>query len=190
MKNKFSLVSALLSLGLILGACGSNDTTTNNDEPDTEEKTQDSNNSGNDSKKEENAAISDDTVETDDYKIVIKEIEQLKGNYDTSILAIEIEYTNKTGESQNPWFDVAGAIKATQETDSTIELLDGANGLYPEDYKTELVKMGDSDVKGNDTTVNAVVGFEIKFPGKPVSLIDFNGSDTPETFERIVETTE
>ncbi|MBM7600357.1 hypothetical protein JOC34_002748 [Virgibacillus halotolerans] len=84
---------------------------------------------------------------------------------------------------------MALASRANQETDTTIELLDGANGQYPDDYKADLVEMGDTNVKSG-ATVDAVVGFQIKYAGEPVQLIDSNGSDNPETFERIVETSD
>ncbi|MBM7598021.1 hypothetical protein JOC34_000378 [Virgibacillus halotolerans] len=176
----------LLSFAFILGACGntSNEEGTAEENVSQKEIAEVSSEESTDVK--ESVEISDDTVEDDDYKIVVKDVEQIDGNYDTQVLALEVEFTNKSEDSISPW--MSSLIKANQETDTTVELLDGANGLFPDDYKPKLVEMGDSDVKGGGTTVDAVIGYEIEYPGEPVQLIDFNGSDTPETFEKVVET--
>ena len=104
----------------------------------------------------------------------------------TQILAIELSFTNNTDEPVSPWMSLG--IQAEQETDTTVEMLTGANGLFPEDYKPDLVKMGDTDVKPG-ATVDAVIGYEILYPGKPVRLTNFSFTDEI-LFERIVETTE
>src|SRR5699024_2498591 len=177
-----------------LGACGANDEGVSGDSPEVEaeESEEVANDTPEDSEEgeaEEKAEkISDDTVENDDYKFVIKDIEQIDGKYDSQVLALEVEYTNKSDESRSPWMAIVGMLKANQETDTTIESLTGANAHFPDEYKPELVEMGDSDVKGGETTVDAVIGFEIEFPGEPVHLIDFNITDKPEAFERVVET--
>lgn len=187
------LIAVIVVFTMLLGACGaSGDEKTSGSDPESSKSEEASNDSAEDSEEESEEEseekLSDDTVENDDYKIVIKDIEQIDGKYDSDALALEIEFTNKTDESTSPWMAIVGMIKANQETDKTIEMLNGANGLFPDDYKTELVEMGDSDVKGDGTTVDAVIGFEIEFPGDPVHLIDFNMTDKPETFERVVET--
>ena len=164
----------IVGLGLILfssitlGACGNNDsnsdvpkkTTTNTSTMVTLE----SSNSMDSSTEEK--STSDTTFEDDSSKIVIKNTEELSSQYDPNkkILAI--------------------SIKPIQETDKTEELLNGANGLFPQDYKPDLVKMGDTDVKP-DATVDAVVGVEIIYPGSPIIMKDFmdNGS-----FEKTIPT--
>ena len=133
-----------------------------------------------------NSPTSDTTFEDDSSKIVIKNTEELSSQYDPNkkILAIEIQYTNKSDKAQSPWMAFATSIKPIQETDKTEELLNGANGLFPQDYKPDLVKMGDTDVKP-DATVDAVVGVEIIYPGSPIIMKDFmdNGS-----FEKTIPT--
>jgi hypothetical protein len=171
----------ILLLGvLLLAACGEegNEATTPEEEPEQEETNE----------FEETTELSDTTLETDNYTFVIKEVEQLEGKFDdTQILAVEIEFTNNSDESISPWMASAGEIKAQQETEDTVESLDGANGLYPDDYKTELVEMGDTDVKSG-STVDAVIGYEILYPGEQVKLMDFTLSDEPEKFERNIDT--
>src|SRR5699024_7584879 len=185
------LVAIIAGVTVFLGACGASDEGVSGDSPEVEAEESDevAADTPEDSEESEEAdELSDDTVENDDYKFVIKDIEQIDGKYDSQVLALEVEYTNKSDESSSPWMAIVGMIKANQETDTTIEMLTGANAHFPDDYKTELVEMGDSDVKGGETTVDAVIGFEIEFPGEPVHLIDFNITDKPEAFERVVET--
>lgn len=191
-----TLIAVIAGVTVFLGACGaSNDEGVSGDSPEVEAEESDEvaeevANDTPEEAEEETEELSNDTVENDDYKIVIKDIEQIDGKYDSQVLALEVEYTNKSDESKSPWMAIVGMIKANQETETTIESLTGANAHFPDDYKPELVEMGDSDVKGGDTTVDAVIGFEIEYPGEPVYLIDFNMSDKPDTFERVVETEE
>ncbi|MCU2163862.1 DUF5067 domain-containing protein [Enterococcus faecium] len=184
----------IVGLGLILfssitlGACGNNDS--NSDVPKkttfntSTMVTLESSNSMDSSTEEK--STSDTTFEDDSSKIVIKNTEELSSQYDPNkkILAIEIQYTNKSDKAQSPWMAFATSIKPIQETDKTEELLNGANGLFPQDYKPDLVKMGDTDVKP-DATVDAVVGVEIIYPGSPIIMKDFmdNGS-----FEKTIPT--
>lgn len=112
------------------------------------------------------------TYENDRAKIVIKDYDFLTGIYnDAPIIALTIEFTNKDNEPIDPWF--GAPIKAEQETDITVELLDGANGLYPEDFKPDLVKMGSTKIKPG-ATVDAVIGFELKIPDSPIYIRDWN----------------
>lgn len=180
-KILFLLTVTLLTLGL--AACGSGKSSNS-----TEDKSAESKNESKEQNESPKQELSDTTMETDEYKFVIKNVDQLKSPLnDSQILALEIEFTNKSDEATDPWMALATNIRANQETDTTVEMLDGANGLYPEDYKTNLVEMGDTDVKSG-ATVDAIVGFEIKYPGEPVHLVDFDSPDKPEKFERIVET--
>lgn len=171
-------MAVLLSMFLV--ACGE-------DEKEKEPSPADENESSeveNDSE-EENNEISDTHLDNGDYVYEIKEVEQITSQYDdTQILAVELTFTNNTGDPTSPW--MSQGIKAEQETDATVELLNGANGLFPDDYKTELVEMGDTDIKPG-ATVDAVIGFEILYPGEPVNLLDFSFDDTV-SFERVVET--
>ncbi|WP_193751997.1 DUF5067 domain-containing protein [Oceanobacillus picturae] len=140
----------------------------------------------NDEEETEEAKVSDTSLDTGDYVYEIKETEQLDGKFDddTQILAIELTFTNNSDEPTSPW--MALGIKAEQETDVTVETLNGGNGQFPDDYKTELVEMGDKNIKPG-ATVDAVIGFEIMYPGEPVKLTEFSFDDTSD-FERIVET--
>lgn len=115
------------------------------------------------------------TYEDDSCKVVIKEYEFLKSQYDDNvdIVALTIEFTNKNNEAIDPWFGCN--LKGEQETDKTIELLDGANGLFPEDYKPDLVRASDVKVKPG-ATVEAVIGFELKIKDSPVYIRDWDGN--------------
>lgn len=132
--------------------------------------------------------LSDDAVEDDDYKIEIKDVEQIDGEPEADVLALEIEFTNKSESPVSPWSGAVGLLHAQQETDETVETLRGANAHFPGDYKPELVGMGGTKVKGGGTTVDAVIGYQIEYSDEDVHLMDFNANYEPETFERVVET--
>lgn len=84
------------------------------------------------------------------------------------ILALHLKFTNNSDEAVTIWF--TNPFKAEQETDSTIELLNGANGQFPEDYFPELVKNGDDvDIKPG-ATVDAVIGYDMLDPDSPVYI--------------------
>lgn len=116
------------------------------------------------------------TIETESSKIIIKKSEKIDNALEKGkkILALHIEFTNKGKEPVSPWMDQS--FKAEQETDSTVEVLTGANGLFPEDYEPKLVKMGDTDIKPGKT-VEAVIGFDLIDPDKPVYIRPFVGDD-------------
>lgn len=120
--------------------------------------------------------------ETKDASFVMKNFEFLDGKYGKKILAITMDYVNKTDQPQNPWLNFATAIKGEQETDATVDLLNGANGLFPDDYKPEAVKMGETQVKPN-TPVEVVVGFQLNDPSANVYLRSMFGND----FEKLIE---
>src|SRR5690625_4982284 len=121
-----------------------------------------------------------------DYVYEIITIEEiLSKDEDAQIITVELRLTNNTDEPIDPW--MAMGLSAEQETEATVEGLDGANGLFPDDYKGELVEMGDTDVKPG-ATVDAVIGFEILYPGESVKLYNFSYTDEV-LFEKTVDTT-
>lgn len=180
----------LIGITLFLAACGGDSEEANeaNDpEESTQEETNDSEQETEDEDAEETSAdVSDTSFDNGDYVYEIKEIEQMESGFGdgAQILAIELSFTNNTDEPTSPW--MALGIQAEQETETTVEQLNGANGMYPDDYKTDLVEMGDTDVKPG-ATVDAVIGFEILYPGEPVKLTNFSFTDEV-LFEKIVET--
>lgn len=112
------------------------------------------------------------------------EVEQMDSAItDDQIIAITMNYTNTTDESQDPWF--AFDLTGTQETENTIEILEGANGLFPDDYNPEAVEMGGSYIKPG-STVEAVIGYTLHTLGEPVH---FKPLFTDGDFHAIVETT-
>lgn len=136
--------------------------------------------------KEENKKLSDSVVESNSSKIVIKNIEQVESKFGGNpVLALEITFTNKSSRPTTPWIASATTLKAIQETEATVETLNG--GRLPDSYKPDLVKMGDTNVKSG-AIVDAVISFEIVDPGNPVRLINFSIDNEPTTFERVVET--
>lgn len=122
-------------------------------------------------------------IETDDYVIVVNGTEVIEGQYDDfgDILALDITFTNKSDQPTSPW--MALVFKAEQETETTVELLNGANGLFKEDYNPEKVKMGDTSIKPG-ATVDAIFGYELLYPGEPVYIRSFTGDD----YEFMIET--
>lgn len=170
MNKNFKNVLAIGSIALLLTACGGKTNEVKN-EPAKENKTNavESVESKQESSKESNI------FEDESAKVVIKDYEFLKSQYDKNadIVALTIEFTNKTDEAVDPWFGTP--LKGEQETDKTIELLDGANGLFPEDYKPNLVAASDVQVKPG-TTVEAVIGYELKIKDSPVYVRDWDGN--------------
>ncbi|WP_040978323.1 DUF5067 domain-containing protein [Oceanobacillus jeddahense] len=196
------LLFLLVGMVLFLAACGddssnsdtSADTSTDKTEEasaeETEQEDSDTGEEANDEEEEQTDEVSDSYLDTGDYIYEIKEIEQMEGQFGdgTQIIAIELTFTNNSDEATSPWF--SQGIGAEQETDTTVETLMGANGQFPEDYKPELVEMGDTDVKPG-ATVDAVIGYTLEYPGEPVRLYEFMLFDEEDiSFERIVETTE
>lgn len=173
------LLFLLIGMMLFLTACGSGDNEI--------EAISDTGGGEAASREAENTTLSDTTVETDEYKIVIKDSEIIQADYkDSEYLTLDIEFTNKRSEPTTPWYGFARTINAYQETDTTIEELEELLApMYPEDYKAELIDTASSEIK-EGSTVDAVVGYELIYPKQHVRLID--GDDEPETFEKIVET--
>lgn len=178
--KRILLLMGTLVISLVLAACGG-------DSPEKE----------NPSKKgdeESKSGVSDTSIDDGDYVYEIKAVEQITSQYDDAqVLAVELSFTNNTDEPTSPW--MALGLSAEQEAEATVEGLDGAtvegldgaNGLFPDDYKTELVEMGDTDIKPG-ATVDAVIGFEILYPGEPVKLYNFSFTDEV-LFEKVIETT-
>lgn len=170
MNKNIRNVLAIGSIALLLTACGGKTNDVKNETPE-ENKTNavESVESKQESSKESNI-FEDETA-----KVVIKDYEFLKSQYDENvdIVALTIEFTNKRDEAVDPWFGTP--LKGEQETDKTIELLDGANGLFPEDYKPDLVAASDVQVKPG-ATVEAVIGYELKIKDSPVYVRDWDGN--------------
>lgn len=139
------LLFLLIGVTLLLAACG-------DDEPTSEGSN----------------GTNDTYFDNGDYEYEIKEIEQVSSDMG-EILAIELTFTNNTDDAQSPWMSLG--IQAEQETESTVETLNGALGMFPDDYKTDLVEMGDTDVKPGES-VDAVIGYELEYPGEQVRLYD------------------
>ena len=122
------------------------------------------------------------------YEVIATE--QLQGKYadNTQILAVTLRYLNTTTEPHTPWFAVAYDLAAEQETETTIDLLMGANGQFPDDYKPEAVRLGETEIKPG-AMADVVVGFVINSPGQPVHLRDMNLFEANGSiFERTIET--
>ena len=186
MKKALFLFNILLLSFLV--ACGGNsdDTDNNaNEDNNVEENNNTQDNEAQEQEVEEEQEVSDTTFDNGDYVYEIKEVEQIAGKHDVQVLAVELTFTNNTDEAISPWMSMG--IFAEQETDVTVESLNGANGRFPDDYKTDLVEMGGTDIKPG-ATVDAVIGFEILYPGEPVRLYNFSMTDE-KLFERVVETT-
>ncbi|WP_170875198.1 DUF5067 domain-containing protein [Virgibacillus pantothenticus] len=134
--------------------------------------------------------VSDSVVESEYNKIEIKEVEQIENELDGSpLLAVEVKYTNKEDKPSEPWNFSTLTMDVIQETDSTYEKLEGELSGIPNDYKPDKVEMARTDVKSG-ATVDVVLVYEIKNPGEPVKLINFDGLEEDLTFEKVIQTTE
>ncbi|WP_206859074.1 DUF5067 domain-containing protein [Candidatus Enterococcus mangumiae] len=182
--KKIVTLGFILISSITLGACNNNDSNSSSNNSSSSDIIFESSSTSDET---ETRTASDTTFEDDSSKIVIKNTEELTSQYDVNkkILAMEIEYTNKGDEAQSPWFAFATSIRAIQETDTTEEILNGANGLFAEDYKPDLVKMGDTNVKSG-ATVDAVIGLVILYPGSPITMQDVMANGV---FEKTIETT-
>lgn len=182
MRNLLLILTAVALSFLV--ACGDSEEATDaesGNDTATTEMNEDEN-----AEEESSGDVSDTSFDNGDYVYEIKEVEQIVGKNDMDILAVEMTFTNNTDEATSPWMSIG--LAAEQETDTTVESLTGANGRFEDDYKPELTEMGDTDVKPG-ATVEAVIGYEILYPGEPVRL--YNRSiDDELLFEKIVKTTE
>ena len=146
-------------------------------EPATEPSTEQESEQEPEEEPEEEPKNNSNTIETAEYKYVINGYEIIDNAMfeDKKILALRITFTNSSDEPANVW--MTQGFKAEQETDTTIEVLMGANGQFPEDYNPELVKNGsDVDIKPG-ATIEVIIGYDLLDPEKPVYLRPFFGSD-------------
>lgn len=170
MNKNFKNVLAIGSIALLLTACSEKTNEVKNETP------KENQNSVVESTENKQESVKESNVFEDNAaKVVIKDYEFLKSQYDENvdIVALTIEFTNKNDEAVDPWFGTP--LKGEQETDKTIELLDGANGLFPEDYKPDLVSTSDVQVKPG-ATVEAVIGYQLKIKDSPVYVRDWDGN--------------
>ncbi|WP_010247864.1 DUF5067 domain-containing protein [Peptoniphilus rhinitidis] len=170
MNKNIRNVLAVGSIALLLTACGGKTNEVKNETP------KENQNSVVESTENKQISSKESNIfEDESAKVVIKNYEFLKSQYDENvdIVALTIEFTNKTDEAVDPWFGTP--LKGEQETDKTIELLDGANGLFPEDYKPDLVDASDVQVKPG-ATVEAVIGYQLKIKDSPVYVRDWDGN--------------
>lgn len=170
MNKNLKNVLTIGSIALLLTACGGKTNEVKN-EPSKENQ----NSVVESAENKQSSSKESNIFEDDSAKVVIKDYEFLKSQYDENvdIVALTIEFTNKTDEAIDPWFGTP--LKGEQETDKTIELLDGANGLFPEDYKPDLVAASDVQVKPG-ATVEAVIGYQLKIKDSPVYVRDWDGN--------------
>ncbi|WP_179134575.1 DUF5067 domain-containing protein [Oceanobacillus timonensis] len=180
-KFLFLLVSSLV---LLLAACGGESEEGNNEESRGTDASAEAS-SANESE-EENTEASNEVFENEDYKFVFGEAEQLEGIRGNQVLAIEIEFTNKSDEAQSPWSASTVVLDQSEVSDVTTESVMGANGELPEDYKEDLYRM-DTEINSGET-VDAILAFEIQNPGSEIQIADSVLSEEDITFERVYET--
>ena len=135
---------------------------------------------------EENTEVSNEVFENEDYKFVFGEAEQLEGTRGDQVLAIEIEFTNKSDEAKSPWSTSTVVLDQSEVSDVTTESVQGAVGGLPEDYKEDLYRM-DTEINSGET-VDAVLAFTIQEPGSEIKITDSVLSGDDITFERVYET--
>ncbi len=125
-------------------------------------------------KKQEKEKKKNATVfETDNGKYEMTDYELIRSKYDKNVrvLVITMNYTNKSDEAQSPWMSFVGDVSATQETDSTEEILDGVITLVPDSYKPEAASYWDKKIKPG-ATVEVIIPYEL-VSTNPVELVDF-----------------
>lgn len=163
----------LLSLLLALTACSNDEKTKESKEETSIEQTKAEvvEESVKETVKEtEKEVTSENVIEYNDslYEVVKAEVIDNDMFPEKKILALHLKFTNNSDEPVTIWF--TNPFKAEQETDTTVELLNGANGQFPEDYYPELVKNGDDVAIKPGATVDAVIGYDMIDPDSPVYI--------------------
>lgn len=122
------------------------------------------------------------TMEEFGHSVTVNSYEFVEPQWEEAgkILALDVTYTNNSEEPTSPW--MAMVFKAEQETDTTIELLDGGFGVIPDDYEPEKVEMATTDVKPG-ATVDAVIPIELLYDDQPVFIRPFMDN----SFEYVIE---
>lgn len=169
---------------LFLAACGGESEEGSNEESSGSNSSAEES-SANESE-EENTEVSNEVFENEDYKFVFGEAEQLEGTRGDQVLAIEIEFTNKSDEAKSPWSASTVVLDQSEVSDVTTESVQGAVGGLPEDYKEDLYRM-DTEINSGET-VDAVLAFTIQEPGSEIKITDSVLSGDDITFERVYET--
>ncbi|WP_077325816.1 DUF5067 domain-containing protein [Virgibacillus siamensis] len=135
-------------------------------------------------KEEKTEEVSNQVYEGKDYKFVFKGEEQLKGKSGKQVLAIKVEFTNKSDEAQSAWMAMSVALNAHEVTDMTEEAVLGAIGDLPNPPKYKM------DTKINPgKTIDTVIALELQHPGAKVNIDDTNIVTEEKTFERTIKTT-
>ncbi|WP_100066058.1 DUF5067 domain-containing protein [Miniphocaeibacter massiliensis] len=109
---------------------------------------------------------------TNDYKFEFKDFEVLDSKFGDGkkMLVITLNYTNNSSEPQDPWTALVYSAVAEQETDISVESLNGGNSYIPDSYKPEAVDLWMTKIKPN-TTVEVVLSFEL-VNTNPVKIMD------------------
>ncbi|SEU03973.1 protein of unknown function [Salinibacillus kushneri] len=165
-------------LVLLLAACGGDGESETSGENATEPETKETS--------EEETETSNEVFENEDYKFVFGESEQLEGVRGNQVLAIEVEFTNKSDVAESPWMASTIPLSISEVSDVTTETVMGAVGGLPEDYKSDLYRMDEKINSGE--TVKAILAFELQSPGADIEIVDSKTSG--EKFKRIYNTSE
>lgn len=132
--------------------------------------------------------LSDSHFENEYYQFVIENTEQIKNDDDLPLLAIKAHFTNNSEQAITPWMAFITSIRTIQKNDNEENSLNGANGLFPEDYQPALFKASEEHVLPGES-VETLIGFVIEEPGKPIIMSDLNLLQNPEQFQREIPTT-
>jgi len=131
---------------------------------------------------------SNQVFENDDYKFTFGEGEMLEGKYGDAVLAIPIEFTNKTDEAESPWMASIGTLNMKEVGETTTNSVIGGNGQLPEDYKPEYYRM-DEQINGGET-VKAIFALTIQNPGSEIKISEGTMPDENPSFERTYQTSQ
>ena len=98
---------------------------------------------------------------------------------DTKILVIPINFTNKQEDTADPWFAFALDFKAYQEDDNQEYILNGGQGLVPEEYSSPV----NTNIK-KDGNIDYFISFTLELPEADTKIAPQFGSGEAYTFSQ------
>ena len=98
---------------------------------------------------------------------------------DKKILVIPINFTNKQEDTADPWFAFALDFKAYQEDDNQEYILNGGQGLIPEEYSSPV----NTNIK-KDGNIDYFISFTLELPEADTKIAPQFGSGEVYTFSQ------
>ena len=98
---------------------------------------------------------------------------------DTKILVIPINFTNKKEDASDPWITFAVDFKAYQEDDNQEYILNGGQGLVPEEYSNAI----NTNIK-KDGNIDYYISFTLELPEADTKITPQIGNGEYYTFSQ------